>query len=202
MYIPLSKIDPKQYNTSGGEYILSTTNQYYVGPYHKDTYGNAWTGTTHTNISIKLLVPYQPKIQPNVNRLEGDPVAYSQIPSKNAPPNLSLYQNNSLPPTQDDFNKTYMTRYIISYKLTSKPVYVDVDKNTYFQMINSPDKLYYYYDEVLWKISGPTYDEFKDGVLIKGGIIDSNKRSIQKSENNIPGLSNYLNNLLLYTRPD
>jgi hypothetical protein len=46
------------------------------------------------------------------------------------------------------------------------------------------------------------YDEFKDGVLIKGGIIDSNKRSIQKSENNIPGLSNYLNNLLLYTKPD
>jgi hypothetical protein len=35
--------------------------------------------------------------------------------------------------------------------------------------------------------------------LIQGGIIDSNKRSVQEAEKTMPGITNYLNNLTLYS---
>jgi hypothetical protein len=56
--------------------------------------------------------------------------------------------------------------------------------------------------EVLWKISGPLYDIKQNNILIQGGIIDSNTRSIQQAEQTMSGVSNYLNNLLLYAKPD
>lgn len=200
MYIPKGKLQSGYSYTKGNEYFLPSTNLPYIGYYHNDTYGNAWTGQTHTNTSIQLIRPPQVSIPDNINKLEASPVKYSQL-VPNKVPNLSLYKNNSLPPTQEEYNKTYTTRYIISYKLTSKPVYVDVNKDTYFKMINSPDKQYYYYGEVLWKISGPLYDEKQNNILVKGGVIDSNKRSVQQAQTNIPGVENYLTNLLLYYKP-
>jgi hypothetical protein len=66
--------------------------------------------------------------------------------------------------------------------------------------INSIDKDYYWFSEVLWKIRGPLFDEKQNNILMKGGIIDSNKRSIQQAEQSIPGLSSYLTDLLLYAK--
>jgi hypothetical protein len=37
-------------------------------------------------------------------------------------------------------------------------------------------------------------------LLIQGGIIDSNKRSVQEAEKIIKGISNYLNDLTLYAK--
>jgi len=52
--------------------------------------------------------------------------------------------------------------------------------------------------EVLWKIYGPLYDKKENGILIQGGVIDSNLRSIQEASKKISGIGNYLNDLLLY----
>jgi hypothetical protein len=60
--------------------------------------------------------------------------------------------------------------------------------------------LFYNTAEVLWKISGPLYDIKQGNLLVQGGIIDSNKRSIQDAEKTMPGITNYLNNLTLYSR--
>jgi hypothetical protein len=202
MYIPKGKLDPNIYYTSGGEYIVSTTGLYYVGYYHKDTLGGVWTDKTHSVSSIKLNLPKKNILDDNINTFNRDSVVLATITKKTQNPiNVSINQplQNALPPTPEDYDRTYFTRYIIKYKLSSELYFVETDKNEYYRLQQSSDQKYYYFSEVLWKISGPLYDVKQDNVLIVGGIIDSNKRSVQEAEKTTPGISNYLVDLTLYS---
>jgi hypothetical protein len=204
MYIPKGKLDPTIYYTNGGEYVYSTTKTNYVGYYHKDTLGGVWTDKEHSVDSIKLiLVTSQNSIPNNISISSTDSISYYQIKQKSnntVITDSSVPVSDSLPPTQDDYQKTYFSRYILQYKLSSSPIYIEVNKNTYYTVLSSPDSLFYNTVEVLWKISGPLYDIKKDNVLIQGGIIDSNKRSVQEAEKTIKGISNYLTDLTLYAK--
>ena len=137
-----------------------------------------------------------------INTFNGNSVVLATITKKTQNPiNTSINQplQNALPPTPEDYNRTYFTRYIIKYKLSSELYFVETDKNEYYRLQQSSDQKYYYFSEVLWKISGPLYDVKQDNVLIVGGIIDSNKRSVQEAEKTTPGISNYLVDLTLYS---
>jgi hypothetical protein len=202
MYIPKGKLDPNIYYTDGGEYIVSTTGLYYVGYYHKDTLGGVWTDKTHSVSSIKLNLPKKSILDDNINTFNRDSVVLATITKKTQNPiNTSINQplQNALPPTPEDYDRTYFTRYIIKYKLSSELYFVETDKNEYYRLQQSSDQKYYYFSEVLWKTSGPLYDIKQDNVLIVGGIIDSNKRSVQEAEKTTPGISNYLVDLTLYS---
>ena len=104
----------------------------------------------------------------------------------------------SLPPTSDDYNQTYYTRYIIEYKLSSQLYIIETNKSTFFQYFNSNFSKYFTFAEVLWKISGPLYDVKENGILLQGGVIDSNLRSIQQTQKIIPGIERYFTDLTLY----
>ena len=205
MYIPKGKLDPKVYYTPGGTLFLSTNQLEYIGYYHKDTYGNSWTGKEHTVDSIKLIgLSSSNQINKNINLQSTASVEYAILAKQTGGKvsSTSLVASDALPPTIDDYNQTYFTRYILKYKLASSPVFIEVNKNTYFKTIGSQDGEYFDKVEVLWKISGPLYDVKQDNILIQGGIINSNMRSTQQAEQTLPGVSNYLNNLLLYANPD
>jgi hypothetical protein len=202
MYIPKGKLDPNIYYTDGGEYIVSTTGLYYVGYYHKDTLGGVWTDKTHSVSSIKLNLPKKSILDNNINTFNRDSVVLATITKKTQNPiNVSINQplQNALPPTPEDYDRTYFTRYIIKYKLSSELYFVETDKNEYYRLQQSSDQKYYYFSEVLWKISGPLYDVKQDNVLIVGGIIDSNKRSVQEAEKTVSDISSYLVDLTLYS---
>ena len=152
--------------------------------------------------SIKLNLPKKSTLSDNINTFNADSVVLATITKKTQNPiNTSVNQplQNALPPTSEDYNKTYFTRYIIKYKLSSQPYFVETDKNEYYRLQQSSDQKYYHFAEVLWKISGPLYDVKQNNVLIVGGIIDSNKRSTQEAEKNMLGISNYLTDLTLYS---
>jgi hypothetical protein len=203
MYIPANKIDPQIYYTPGGDYYYPTNYADYVGFYRKDLRGNAYSGQNINNQSIRLVPAFQSKtVDPNVSISSVSANEYTQILESTIQLNLSVLvpQNDSLPPTLDEYNQGFYTRYILQYKLSSKPVFVEVNKGTYFLYKNSSNGQYFNNVEVLWKISGPLYDQKQNGTLMKGGVIDSNKRSIQEAEKIIPGITNYLNNLTLYYR--
>jgi hypothetical protein len=205
MYIPKGKLDPTIYYTNGGEYFLSSTKTSYTGYYHKDTLGGVWTGKEHDQNSIILLSSSETleTVPDNINTFNSNSLTYYKTKQKS---NNSVITestipiSDTLPPTQDDYQQTYFTRYILKYKLSSSPLYIEVNKNTYYTVLSSPDSLYYDTVEVLWKIYGPLYDVKKDNILIQGGIIDSNKRSVQEAEKIIKDISNYLNDLTLYAR--
>lgn len=204
MYIPKSKLDPEIYFTPGGEYYYSTTRSDYEGYYHKDLNGKAYTGKTHTNESI-LLIPVVPEtfLKPGVNQYDPIPNQYTSINTNgNTSKSYSvpIPQNDSLPPNEQDYLQSFYTRYIIEYKLSSKPVFVEVNKITYFNYFNTSYKQYFNFVEVPWKISGPLYDIKQDNVLVEGGIIDSNMRSREMASKTMPGVENYLVDLTLYSK--
>jgi hypothetical protein len=204
MYIPKGKIDPQFYYTEGGEWYYSTTRTPYKGYYHLDLYGRGWTGKEHTNESIELVKPPRPKTPSSTNINSVSSNYYTSIIQKtgiNQSINSVLPENNSEPPSLVDYSQTYYTRYILEYKLSSQPFYIEVNKDTYYGLINSNQNTYFNGVEVLWKISGPLYDQKENGVLVQGGVIDSNKRSITKSEQTMPGIQNYLVDLTLYYKP-
>jgi len=199
MYLPPSVILPEVFYTNGGEYYYS--NQIiYVGYYHKDKYGNVYTGKIHDNTSQKLIPAF------NLSSPLPSEIGISTL--ANTYNNLDLSPqssfglqppiNDSLPPTNEDYIQTYYTRYIIEYKLSSKLFIVETSKSTYFTYFNSSFNSYFNFAEVLWKISGPLYDVKENGVLIQGGVIDSNLRSINTASNKISQISSYLNDLTLY----
>lgn len=199
MYLPPSVILPEVFYTNGGEYYYS--NQIiYVGYYHKDKYGNVYTGEIHDNTSQKLIpafnlsspLPSEIGISTLANTYNNLDLSPQSSFGLQPPP------SNSLPPTNEDYIQTYYTRYIIEYKLSSQPFIVETSKSTYFTYFNSSFNSYFNFAEVLWKISGPLYDVKENGVLIQGGVIDSNLRSINTASNKISQISSYLNDLTLY----
>jgi len=202
MYIPKSKLDPQIYYTPGAEYYYSTTKSNYEGYYHKDLNGRAYTGKTHTPESIQL-IPFLFGSLSNADINESNIVSnqYSTLKS-----NVSLDvavpipKNDSLPPTQQEYEQSFYVRYILQYKLSSKPLFVEVNRITYFQYLNTSYKKYFNFAEVPWKISGPLYDVKQGNVLVEGGIIDSNIRSREMANKIMPGVENYLVDLVLYAK--
>lgn len=204
MYIPKGKIDPTLYYTEGGEWYYSTTRTPYIGYYHLDAYGRAWTGKEHTDQSLRLIKPPAKIVPIDTNTSSRSSNYYSYLMNKtgkNPVINSPLPDNDSEPPSIEDYEKSYYTRYILEYKLASLPTFIEVNKDTYFGIVNTPQNTYFNYVEVLWKISGPLYDQKQNGVLIQGGIIDSNKRSVESASKKIPGIKNYLTDLTLYAFP-
>jgi hypothetical protein len=205
MYIPKSKLNPEIYYTPGGEYYYSTTRNDYEGYYHKDLNGRSYTGKEHTNESI-LLIPVTPKTvtNPNINNYDVVSNQYTTTNSNQKSDNKSysvpIPQNDSLPPTQQDYTQSFYIRYILQYKLSSNPVFVEVNKVTFFQYFNTSYKQYFSFVEVPWKISGPLYDVKENNVLVEGGIIDSNLRSIDMANRIMPGVRNYFTDVTLYAK--
>jgi len=202
MYIPKSKLDPQIYYTSGGEYYYSTTNSEYEGYYHKDLNGRSYTGKEHTNESI-LLIPFIFVTPSNVN-VNGSSTVSNQYYNLNNSTSLTISvpipPSDSLPPTQQDYEQSFYVRYIMQYKLSKQPVFVEVNKITYYQYFNTSNKKYFNFAEVPWKISGPLYDVKENNVLVEGGIIDSNLKSIDMANRIMPGVRNYFTDVTLYAK--
>lgn len=202
MYIPLNKIDPKIYYTNGGEYYYASNLTNYVGYYRKDINGRSYAGKELTVNSPKLVPSFtvSNSPSPNINLGSGLSTTYFSI-SKNTKQQLLESFNpipNSLPPTPQEYEQTFYVRYFLEYLLSSKPIIVEVNKGTYFTYVNSNLNKYFNNIEVLWKISGPLYDVKENGILLKGGVIDSNLRSIQQAQKQMPGIRDYLTDLTLY----
>ena len=205
MYIPLNKIDPRVYYTNGGEYYYASNLTNYVGYYRKDTNGRAYAGKELTvnspQLTPSIIVRSSPP--PNINLGSGLSTTYLSISRKTK---QSLIESSnpipdSLPPTQQEYDQTFYTRYFLEYLLSSKSIIVEVNKGTYFNYVNSNLRKYFNNVELLWKISGPLYDVKENGILMQGGVIDSNLRSINEARKLIPGIENYLTDLILYYKP-
>jgi hypothetical protein len=202
MYIPLNKIDPRVYYTNGGEYYYTSNLTNYVGYYRKDVNGRAYAGKELTVNSPQLISSFNviESPSPNINLGSGLSTAYLSISRKTKTQLVESFNPipNSLPPTQQEYDQTFFVRYFLEYLLSSKPVIVEVNKGTYFTYVNSNLSKYFNNVELLWKISGPLYDVKENDILMKGGVIDSNLRSINQAQKTMPGIRDYLTDLTLY----
>ena len=153
-YYPKSQIKSNLY-TNGGEYLLSSTREVYIGYYYEISTGQKYTGKTPQDGNNILLEPFisledsiVTTLQPNKLRyitelgtsysnLRGvtSENAFSEIPS----PSITL-------PTPQDYENGKMVRYFA--KKTNELRYLEISKQT-FQLLNSRD------NRILWSLYEP-----------------------------------------------
>ena len=54
----------------------------------------------------------------------------------------------------------------------------------------------YIFVTLLWRVRGPLSDQYKNNILVKPGVYDSNQRSLKEAEKTCPEINLYLTNLI------
>lgn len=196
MYIPKANIVETGY-TQGTEFLNASSQLSYKGYYFKDKDGNYWSGKEPSNSSFKLrrTTPTAQQTSNPANYLVNLP--YTKAYGKQI--QTESFNNSFVQPTSEDYAKGYFIRYIAKFVSTSKPTFIEVNKDTY-DKINENTSLQVIYPTVplFWKLTGPTDDAFVDNIRVAVGVRDANLRSIQEAEKIIKGVSSFLTDPLQF----
>jgi hypothetical protein len=203
MYIPVSNIVEVNY-TDGYNFVVESTQQRYVGYYHKDKNGNYWSGQTHTDSSVKLTDITNngdTLSSTDITKLNYLNIGYDKLNPK-VLPNISI-QPDFIFPTPQDYINGFFTRYVVKPTISTQTIdFIEIASSKYSNITQSNDLLTLYRPtSFLWKLTGPLYDVYKNNIRMSSGIIDTNKRSIQEAEKFIPNLSLYFTDLTQFGRP-
>lgn len=204
MYIPASNIIEVNY-TSGDMLIIESTQQQYIGYYHRDRDNNYWSGQSHTNSSIKLI---EKSKNGGSTFLSNDTTKnnYLNIGYNNLNPKVlpnTAIQPDFIFPTSQDYTNGFFIRYVVKPNISTQlNDFIEITSNKYLNITQSPDLLVLYTPtSFLWKLTGPLYDVYKDNIRMYSGIIDTNKRSISEAEKFLPNLSLYFTDLKQFGKP-
>ena len=199
MYIPKGKIENKQYYTNGGEFRLSNGTEY-IGYYHKDTFGNNWTGKEHTNASSQLISASPSITKDNNSGSDYQTLKYNKIngTSNILGPNAQLIPTTNYSVSVGDYAVGYKRRYFIKYNASTRLKFDELSSSTYkdLQLDNSQyHTVMYTLVSLMWRVRGPLEDQYKNNILIRPGVYSSNKRSVDEAEKTCPGIRLYLTDL-------
>lgn len=201
IYYPDSQIQKNLY-TRGKEWMFLDDWKEYVGYYHKYTNGEVYTEREWGANKSKRLVVY--KENPNsyfryldlknytVYRGEKyEIVGADKVYSYTAPRAVKII------PTQGDVQNGSMERYFVYKRNEPTRVMFEVDA----LQIKDFDKLnaginhnLYGYIAVPWKLTGPEFDVFSNGIVTASGVVSTNQRIIERFSKKFPILRKTLNN--------
>jgi hypothetical protein len=204
MYIPVSNIVETGF-TSGNQFVVESTQLFYVGYYHKDTSNIYWSGQTHDNSSVVLKnINTNNSTDNNLTRNNIANFGYTKLNPKIFP--QETFTPDFIMPTEQDYTNGFFIRYILKPTVGVNNIqslnFIEVKSNKFTQVSQSPDlKTLYKLTSLIWKLTGPLYDVYKDNIRTASGIIDTNKRSILDAEKTLPNLSLYLIDPLQFGRP-
>ena len=204
MYIPVSNIVETGF-TSGNQFVVESTQLFYVGYYHKDTSNVYWSGQTHDNSSVVLKnINTNNSTDNNLTRNNIANFGYTKLNPKIFP--QETFTPDFIMPTEQDYTNGFFIRYILKPTVGVNNIqslnFIEVKSNKFTQVSQSPDlKTLYKLTSLIWKLTGPLYDVYKDNIRTASGIIDTNKRSILDAEKTLPNLSLYLIDPLQFGRP-
>lgn len=199
MYIPQGKILKKYYYTGGNEFTIPSGIKY-TGYYHKDVYGNSWTGKTHDNTSVILKSILPTTYLDNNSDYNGNTLKYNNI-NKSANilgTNAKPIQVSNFSVNRTEYEVGFKTRYFIKYNASTRLKFDELSSSTYkdLQLDNSQyHTVMYTLVSLMWRVRGPLEDQYKDNILIKPGVYSSNKRSVDEAEKTCPGIRLYLTDL-------
>lgn len=180
MYVPKSQIITNLY-TNGEEYVIESTNQEYVGFYHKLSTGEVFTGKNPNDLNIRSLVSYsyEEPLPQGTTAISGlgvdpDPVGgedlakpwntYNYLKSRQQStldPQTKFVPTYSYPqPTQDDYTLGAFTRYFA--KKANQNLYIEINKSQYTDLKDKKsnwDFTSYKIFTITWTLTGPSPKE-------------------------------------------
>lgn len=180
MYYPKSQIKTNQYS-NGGDYVLSTSKEAYMGYYYILSNGKAYTGKTPQDGPNVLLVPPLNVTQPTEATLE-DPIIYALDAGKEGDGLLYEFDTNqyfdltnsdnsatfkfvptfnlTFPTSQEEINGEFY-RYFC--KKNNEIKYLEISRDTFLKLQNKDSSIewtLYTPASILWQIRGTQSDVF------------------------------------------
>jgi len=190
MYIPKNRVKEDLY-TTGGEYIITSTQVEYVGFYHKLYDGRAYTGKTSTEANKQILSPIvkhntDPYFPPSEKTQRWFNGLYTTLkggnPNDKQPRKLPQYYPPR--PTANDYKREEFVRYFVVKQ--NEDIYLEIDKETYERIVNQDN-------EWVWEMYLPfQLDWFIRGDEEKIKNTNKNLISIKEKRINRRGLGAYL----------
>ena len=192
MYFPKSQIKTNQ-STSGGEFIVESTGEEYVGSYFSTSTGQYYTGKNPQDPPVRLLIELESKIindQTLGTNLTppspSNPTIWTwdylgTTPTTTEPP---LQPTRVYPlPSEQDYKLGEFQRYFLSK--TNEPKFIEVDKTQYTKYLNRDENVAYQLYQPIslpWVISGDRND-----------VYNVNKRTVERTQQQqqIPGFKSY-----------
>jgi hypothetical protein len=109
---------------------------------------------------------------------------------------------NKKQPTPSDIKRGQMHRFFIYKRNEPNRVFYEIDQDqvsTYKMKRDGINQVLYGLEEISWKLTGPEYDEYYNGILMAPGVVDTNSRIMLKMSNKFSIFTNIVNNPREYT---
>lgn len=169
MYYPKAKIT-ENLLSSVGQFILKDTARPYQGPYYSTFDGKYFTGSVPSADSKQLI------------SIKGISSNKTNDPTSNHPV-----------PTENDYKAGQITRYVSKRVNSGADTIMEITKETSEALKNNP---LYVTSSFPWKITGKLRDDKSNPNHPIYGVLDTNNRTLQSQEKQIPGISKVFINLI------
>lgn len=198
--------------TKGKELMYLDDWKEYSGYYHEYSTGEKYTGRDWDPINSKRLIRYKEGTQTYFKYLDLKQfvVLSNGDKRKVLGDNTQFYRYKSpsivkRKPTSTELNGGVMQRYFI-YKRNEKDrvlFEVDVEQaSTYGKKHEGVNQFLYGLIAIPWKLSGPEYDEYRDGILVTPGVVDTNRRIVLRHSKKFRILAELLHNYREFSKYD
>jgi hypothetical protein len=172
-YYPKNRVLTDQV-TTGEEF--ESRNQSYSGPYYVDHRGRAFAGATPWALPISV-----PLTRVGLNQESRPPVDLTnQIPHYPAP-------------TATDYARGFFYRYFLKKGNRIQDI-IECSRETYREYESTrgaQTSTAYQAFDIFWKLTGPEKD-IRTGKYVTAGILDTNRRIVERTDKVYPGFKNYI----------
>ena len=208
IYYPDSQIDKNLY-TIGKEWMTLDDWKEYTGFYHKYITGEVFTEKDWNPNSSKRLVRYRNRSNDYFKYM--DLKKFKKINNEkveiigNSSVNFLRYKAPrvvNVKPKDDNLLDGVMTRYFIYKRNEPDRIFFEIDeKQSKLQKKPSGgiNKNLYGLIEFSWKLTGPEYDVYVEGLLKEPGVVDTNKRIILRMSKKFRKLAEIVTDFRKYT---
>jgi len=178
--------------TGGGEWMFTDGTEY-IGQYHKYSTGEVFTDSNYVDGKSRKLIPYVDvsKVFDETDSIIDFAKNFEYDAIKNVDVKKSVKSNE---PVSDIYNrkvKNSRIKRLFAYKVNDGQI-LELDEIGYgnFGTKDGLDAILWRKFSIDWKVQGPDYDILdSQGNVKEGGIIDENRRTIEKYSEEYPTLS-------------
>jgi hypothetical protein len=208
LYYPDSQIQKNLY-TQGKEWMTLEDWKEYRGLYHRYITGETFTGPEWNAKTSKKLVTYRNRDESFFEYIDTKNYINSNGQKKEIMSSGVYNTNRYKAPraikrktTDAELLKGVMDRYFVYKRNEPNRVFLEISDNqkSLYKVTNAGiNQSLYGLLEFKWKLDGPQYDVFENGLLVTPGVFDTNKRIVLRHSQKFPKLAEVVTNFFEYT---
>jgi len=198
--------------TMGKEWMLLDDWSEYIGSYHSYTTGETYTEKEWDANKSKRLVRYKEASNDFFKYLDLKQFTVSSTGDKRK--NMgetTQYYRYTAPrivrrmPTQSELKNDTINRYFVYKRNEPQRVFFEIDQAqamSYTKKNAGINQYLYAILTIQWRVRGPEYDVYRNGILTNPGVVDTNRRIVLRNSKKFPILEKIITNLREFSQYD